>query len=262
MTDRVRSGLLRWLACAALALTIAAAAAHGQQRAERILYVTASAGYRHDVLDLSQDVLKEIGARSGRFTVTPTEDLSTFTPEKLQVFAALVFFTSGELPMTDGQKRALLDFVRSGKGFVGIHSAADTFYQWPAYLALIGGYFNDHPWHQKVMIDVADHPNPVVAFLGPSFRIADEIYQISDFDYRHSHVLLRLRPSSVDLTLGTVRPRFYGWPLAWTQSYGKGRVFYTALGHEPAVWLDPRYQQLLLNAVLWVTRRNANPLGQ
>jgi uncharacterized protein len=261
MTNRVRGGLRHWLACAALALTIATAAAQAQDRAESILYVTTSAGYRHDVLDLSQNVLREIGARSGAFTVTTTEDLSIFTPEKLQVFAALVFFTSGELPMTDSQKRALLDFVRGGKGFVGVHSATDTFYQWSEYLALIGGYFNDHPWHQKVTVDIADRSNPMVAFLGQSLSIEDEIYQISDFDYRHSHVLLRLDPRSVDLTLGTVRPRFYGWPLAWTRSYGKGRVFYTALGHEPAVWRDPRYQQLLSNAILWVTRRNSSPSG-
>jgi hypothetical protein len=163
--------------------------------------------------------------------------------------------------MTDGQKRAFLDFVRGGNGFVGVHSATDTFYQWPEYLALIGGYFNDHPWHQKVTIDITDRSNPIVAFLGRSVSIADEIYQISDFDYRHSHVLLQLDPRSVDLTLGTVRPRFYGWPLAWTRSYGKGRVFYTALGHEPAVWRDPRYQQLLSNAILWVTRRNPGPGG-
>ncbi|HXR86820.1 MAG TPA: ThuA domain-containing protein [Stellaceae bacterium] len=250
-------------ACAALALTIAvtAAAAQAQQPAKRVLYVTTSAGYRHDVLDLSKDVLKDVGARSGAFTVTSTEDLSVFTRQELQTFAALIFFTTGELPMTDSQKRAFLEFVRGGKGFVGVHSATDTFYDWPEYLALIGGYFNDHPWHQKVTIDIADRSNAIVAFLAPSLSIADEIYQISDFDYRHAHVLLQLDPRSVDLTLDTVRPRFYGWPLAWTRSYGNGRVFYTALGHDPAVWRDPRYQQLLSNAILWVTRRNTSPRG-
>ena len=260
---RQRGALRHRLACAMLALTIAitAAAAQAQQSPDRVLYVTASYGYRHDVLDLSKDVLSEIGSRSGAFTVTPSEDLSIFTPEKLRVFAALIFFTTGELPMTDRQKLAFLDFVRGGKGFVGIHSAADSFYHWAEYLTLIGGYFNDHPWHQTVTIEIADHSNPIVAFLGSSLSIADEIYQISDFDYSHAHVLLRLDPRSVDLTLGTVRPRFYGWPLAWTRSYGKGRVFYTALGHEPAVWRDPRYQQLLSNAILWVTRQDSRPRG-
>jgi uncharacterized protein len=184
-----------------------------------------------------------------------SEDVSVFTPESLRPYAAIVFYTTGELPMSEAQKAALLDFVRSGHGFAGIHCATDTFYQWPDYLALIGGYFNDHPWHQSVTVEVADRASPLVAFLGTSLRIEDEIYQISDFDYHGSHVLLRLDPASVDLTRPGVHPRFYGWPLAWTRAYGEGRVFYTALGHEAAVWRDPRYQKLLLNGLLWTLRR-------
>ena len=91
--------------------------------------------------------------------------------------------------------------------------------------------------------------------IGRSPQFDDEISQISDFDWRHSHVLLRLDPSSVDLTRAGVRRRFYGWPLAWTRSYGRGRVFYTALGHDDAVWRDPRYQRLLLNGILWSLRQ-------
>jgi type 1 glutamine amidotransferase len=95
-----------------------------------------------------------------------------------------------------------------------------------------------------------------VAFLGSSLPLADEIYQISDFDYRGSHVLLRLDQSSVDLGRSGVHQRFYGWPLAWTRSYGQGRVFYTALGHEASVWRDSRYQRMLANAILWSMRRS------
>jgi uncharacterized protein len=86
--------------------------------------------------------------------------------------------------------------------------------------------------------------------------LKDEIYQISDFDYRGSRVLLRLDQSSVDLGRTGVHQRFYGWPLAWKRSFGEGRVFYTAQGHEASVWQDPRYQRLLTNAVLWSTRRS------
>ena len=86
--------------------------------------------------------------------------------------------------MSGVQKAALLDFVRTGGGFLGVHSASDTFYTWPDYLDLVGGYFNNHPWHQAVTIEVVDPSNPVVAFLGNSLQIEDEIYQISDFDYR------------------------------------------------------------------------------
>jgi type 1 glutamine amidotransferase len=188
------------------------------------------------------------------FDLTQTEDVSVFTTENLGHYAAVIFYTSGELPMSRAEKAALLDFVRSGGGFLGVHSASDTFYSWPDYLELVGGYFNNHPWHQAVTIEVVDPRNPLVAFLGNSFQIEDEIYQISDFDYRRSQVLLRLDQSSVDLSKPGVHQRFYGWPLAWTRRYGQGRVFYTALGHEEAVWRDFRYQRMLSNAVLWAMR--------
>ncbi|WP_213285795.1 ThuA domain-containing protein [Bradyrhizobium sp. sGM-13] len=229
--------------------------AHAQRSPARILYFTYSAGYRHDVIALSKAILTQLGSNSGGFEVTATEDTSEFSTENLKSYAAVMFYTTGELPMNDAQKTALLDFVLAGGGFLGVHSATDTFYTWPDYLDLIGGYFNGHPWHQAVKIEVVDPSDPLVAFLGNSLQIEDEIYQISDFDYRGSSVLLRLDPSSVDLGKAGVHQRFYGWPLAWTRLYGEGRVFYTALGHEPSVWQDSRYQRLLTNAILWSMRR-------
>jgi type 1 glutamine amidotransferase len=96
--------------------------------------------------------------------------------------------------------------------------------------------------------EVADRDDPLVAFLGETIAVTDEIYQ---------SVLLRLDPTSVDLTQPNVHRHSYGWPLAWTRSYGVGRVFYTALGHEEGVWRDPRFQLLLRNAALWVLRKTA-----
>jgi len=229
--------------------------ARAERPLERILYFTYSAGYRHDVIPLSKAILTQLGSNSGVFEVTATEDTSEFSTENLKRYAAVMFYTTGELPMSGAQKTALFNFVRSGRGFLGVHSATDTFYTWPDYLDLIGGYFNGHPWHQAVTIEVVDPGDPVVAFLGNFLQFEDEIYQISDFDYRRSHVLLRLDPSSVDLGKTGVHQRFYGWPLAWTRFYGQGRVFYTALGHEASVWQDPRYQRMLTNAILWSMRR-------
>lgn len=225
-----------------------------QRAPPRILYCTHSAGYRHEVLPLSRQVLTRLGQDTGTFEVTATEDVAEFSAENLARYAAVMFYTTGELPMSGAQRTALLDFVRLGGGFLGVHSATDTFYTWPDYLDLVGGYFNGHPWHQTVTIEVADRDNPLVAFLGGSLQVDDEIYQISDFDYRGSHVLLRLDPASVDVAKPGVIRRFYGWPLAWTRSYGRGRVFYTALGHEAAIWQDARYQQLLSNAIHWAIR--------
>ena len=230
--------------------------ARAERPLERILYFTYSAGYRHDVIPLSKAILTQLGSNSGVFEVTATEDTSEFSTENLERYAAVMFYTTGELPMSVAQKTALFDFVRSGRGFLGVHSATDTFYTWPDYLDLIGGYFNGHPWHQAVTIEVVDPGDPVVAFLGNFLQFEDEIYQISDFDYRRSHVLLRLDPSSVDLGKTGVHQRFYGWPLAWKRFYGHGRVFYTALGHEASVWQDRRYQRMLTNAILWSMRRS------
>jgi type 1 glutamine amidotransferase len=223
---------------------------------ERILYFTYSAGYQHEVIPLSKEILAQLGRNSGVFEVTATEDTSEFSTENLKRYAAVMFYTTGELPMSGAQKSALLDFVRSGRGFLGVHSATDTFYTWPDYLDLVGGYFNGHPWHQAVTIEVVDPGDPLVAFLGNLLQFGDEIYQISDFDYRRSHVLLRLDPGSVDLGKPGVHQRFYGWPLAWKRFYGQGRVFYTALGHEASVWQDGRYQRILTNAILWSMQRS------
>jgi len=230
--------------------------ARAEQPERRILYFTYSAGYRHDVIPLSKTILSKLGTSTGAFEVTATEDTSEFSTENLKRYAAVMFYTSGELPMSGAEKAALLNFVRSGRGFLGVHSATDTFYTWPDYLELIGGYFNGHPWHQAATIEVVDPGDPVVAFLGNSLQLQDEIYQISDFDHRGSRVLLRLDPSSVDLGKPGVRQRFYGFPLAWTRSYGEGRVFYTALGHEASVWQDLRYQRMVANAIVWSMRRS------
>ena len=223
---------------------------------ERVLYFTYSAGYRHEVVPLSKAILTQLGEDSGIFEVITAEDTSEFSTENLERYAAVLFYTSGELPMSDAQKIALLDFVQSGRGFLGVHSATDTFYTWPNYLDLIGGYFDGHPWHQTVTIKVVDPNDPLVAFLGNLLQFDDEIYQIRDFDYRGSHVLLRLDQSSVDLKKPGVHQRPYGWPLAWTRLYGRGRVFYMALGHEASTWKDARYQRILMNAILWSLRRS------
>jgi uncharacterized protein len=220
----------------------------------KLLYMTLSAGFHHEVVPFSAEIVKQIGEKSGAFDTTVTEDVGAFTAENLKKYDAVMFYTTGELPMTDAEKKAFMTFIQSGHGFVGVHSATDTFYMWEDYLKLIGAYFNDHPWHQEVTVEVADPSSPLVKFLGKSFQVNDEIYQMSDFQADTSHVLLRLDPASVDLKNPRVRRRFYDWPLAWTRQDGKGRVFYTALGHEKAVWEDPRFQELLLNAILWAMK--------
>jgi type 1 glutamine amidotransferase len=236
-------------------LVVAMMAAAPQARLPRVLYVTQSAGFKHQVLPLSEEILPQIGTKANAFEVTVAHDVSAITADGLKGYDAVVFYTTGELPMSDEQKQALLDFVRGGKGFVGIHSATDTFYKWPDYGTLIGGYFNDHPWHQEVTIRVEDAAHPATKGLPASFKLNDEIYQFRDWSRSDVHVLLSLDPASVDLTLPRVKRTDRDFALAWTKTIGKGRMFYTALGHEPDVWRDERFQQHLIGGIRWAAGR-------
>ena len=120
-----------------------------------------------------------------------------FTTENLQHNAAVMFFTTGELPMDAPQKAALTEYVRAGGEFIGVHSATDTFYMWPEYRDLIGGWFNEHPWHQKVRIMVGDPADPLVAFLGPLSR--DRGRNLPDQGLRHARL--------EEYPCGSIRPR-------------------------------------------------------
>jgi type 1 glutamine amidotransferase len=223
---------------------------------KRVLYITHSAGYRHDSIPTSQNVMRELGERSGAFEIVASEDLSLINADTLRDFDVLYFFTSGELDLTDQQKSDLLAFVRDGKGFGGVHSATDTLYTWPEYGELIGAYFNGHPWAQDVAIHVDDQDHPVTGGLGESFQIADEIYQFRNFVRENTHVLLSLDTTSVDLTKDGVNHDDTGFPLAWRREYGAGRVFYTALGHPESTWLDERFQKIMTQAILWLAGGN------
>ena len=216
----------------------------------RVLFLTHSAGFEHDVLPVAARTMKEVGPDYGIET-TVTDDVAWLTADKLQDFDVLLFYTTGELPVSEAQKQALLDFVRDGGGFAGVHSATDTFYEWETFGDLIGGYFDGHPWHTHVGILVLDGEHPSTRHLGDRFEITDEIYQYRNFRHEGTHILLELDTTSVDMDKEDVRGVDGNFPLAWTRKFGKGKVFYTALGHREDVWKDQRFQKLLLHGILW-----------
>jgi uncharacterized protein len=221
-----------------------------QPSARRVLYVTHSAGFKHDVLPLSEKILREVGRAHG-FDVTTTGDASTITAKSLDPYSAIVFYTTGELPMSDQQKSAFMAWIRSGRGFVGIHSATDTFYKWAEYGEMIGGYFDEHPWNTRVTMKVEDHDHASTKHLGATWSLADEIYQFKNYSRADKRVLLSLDVSSVDLNVKGVKRADRDFANAWYKSWGSGRVFYTALGHRPEVWQDPAYQQHLAGGITW-----------
>ena len=220
---------------------------------KRILYITLSAAYKHAAIPASIQALREIAAQSGKLEIVQTEDVSLLSAAGLKNFDAVMFYTTGELPISDTQKRDLLEFVRGGKGFGGVHSATDTFYKWPEYGEMIGAYFQNHPWTQDVTIQVKDPKSPLVAHLAPSFKIKDEIYQVRNFAADRAHVLLALDTGSVNMAAPGINPGQREFPLAWTRNYGAGRVFYNALGHFDSTWTDPGIRTMMLQAMLWLT---------
>jgi len=237
---------------------------------KRLLVVTESKGFVHDVVNrknqptnLVEQVLTELGDKTGDWEAVCTQDSRTaITAENLAKFDAVFFYTTGELPLSDTQKADLLQFIRSGKGFAGSHCATDTFYKWPEYGNMIGAYFDGHPWHEKINVLVEDAKNPATKHLGKSFEITDEIYQFkAPYDRKNLHVLMRLDMSSVK-NPGKRTDRDNA--LAWTQEFGKGRVFYTALGHRPEVWKDERFQKHMIGGlryVLGLEEADATPSG-
>ena len=232
------------------AAVVLAAVAFAQPK--RILYVTHSAGFVHGSIGASREAMSQVARRTGKLEIFPTEDLSYITADRLREFDAIFFFTSGELPLSDSQKRDLLDFVRSGKGFGGAHSATDTLYLWPEYGELIGAYFDDHPWTQEAGVDVEDPGHPATRKLGNSFRLLEEFYQFRSFSRDRVRVLLTLDTRTVTFN-ERVNRTDGDFALAWCRPYGNGRVFYTAFGHFDETWADSRFQDLLEGALLWLT---------
>lgn len=239
-------------------LGLAARAEAGAKR--RVVYFSQTEGYRHgEGIAAVLEVLRNAAAKEdAAFELEECTDCSQWTPEYLARFDAMVSYGSGELskvkpPLAEENKKALIEFVRGGKGFVAIHSASWMCPQskWPEYDEMIGGVFVSHPWHQKVRMIVEDSKHPATAHLGESFEVHDEIYAFKPWSREKTHVLISLDNASVDAKKGEkVRPDL-DFGIAWCHPFGKGRVFYTALGHGKNVWAEERFQKHLLNGLLW-----------
>ena len=210
--------------------------------AVRVLMLTATAGFRHDAIGTARDVLTAL-APAGGFTIGATEDLTRISAAGLSEVDVVMFaLTSGELPFTPAQRTALIGAINGGKGFIGIHSASDTLYEFPDYGRLVGAYFQEHPWTQqgRVIVEDASHP---AAGVRDSFTLEEEFYTFRENPRGRVQVLMRLDAASVGAS--------GDFPLVWAQSFGNGRAYYNALGHFPATWRDSRFQAQLIAAIRW-----------
>ena len=237
---------MRLVRSAAIILVLACLA-QAQAPRKRVLAIGAVKGFQHDATTYGLATIWKLGQDSGLYDTYIRTDTQLLTKKKLDAnaknldyFDAVVFYTTGELDMDASQKADLLSFVRDGKGFVGVHSAIDTFYQWPEYGEMVGGYFDLHPWNQfQAPVVVEDPQNPIVKHFPPAFSVMDEIYQVKDFSRDKVRVLMSLDPDKVDLKNKNVRRTDKDFPVAWLRNYGKGRVFYSTLGHREDSWARP-----------------------
>ncbi len=224
-------------------------------RASRLLFLTHSAGFEHGVVkratpdELSHAERSLVDAAGKRFDVTATKDCSVISAEGLRDFDAVLFYTTGNLPISEENRLALIDWVEGGGAFVGIHCATDTMYECEPYMEMIGGAFDGHPWHEDVVLDVEDRLHPSTRHLGDSWELIDEIYQFKWFRRHPLQALLKLSGQKADLSKGK---RADGDNVnAWCKLWGEGRVFYTALGHRPELWQDQRFLKHLFGGVRW-----------
>lgn len=223
----------------------------------RILMVTQSAGFKHgsvtrkdSELAPAERALTELGISSNLFRVDCTQDCAAdFTKEKLQQYQIVFFYTTGNLPI----KEADLDYFfkewlpTKGHGFIGAHSAADTFHDYQPYWDMIGGTFDGHPWgaDSTVTITVHDREHPASQPWHGEFTIKDEIYQFKHWQPEKVRVLMSLNMAKTELK----KP--YHVPILWVKNYGAGKAMHMSLGHREDVWTNPTYMASLLGGIKW-----------
>jgi type 1 glutamine amidotransferase len=206
-------------------------------------------------------VLAEYGERFRKTTGVPVEPESCgrVNADTLKKFECVLFFTTGN-PLNNDEVKDLVEWVKAGGAIAGTHCGSDTLYPAKdrpmnaAYGELIGAYFDGHPWHQKIRVVVEDQEHPAAHGFKTGDEITDEIYQFRPEPYSRNklHVIMTVDNGSIDVSKGKRTDKDYA--ISWCQEVGKGRSFYTSLGHRKEVWKDPRYQEHLVGGLRWAMK--------
>lgn len=220
---------------------------------------------QHDSTSHAMAVIEELGYRTGAYYsyIRTDSNIISYHPlmtdgkpasggPSLANVDAIFFLGHREVPIDAAQKAALLQFVRNGGGFVAAHVASTAFMSWPAFQDLLGGRFDGHPWGMTTAPVIVEDPGfPGMQFFPRVFQFHDEFYQIKDFSPAQSRVLMRLDTAGLDMSDRGVHPADAPYAITWARMYGKGRVFYSALGHDAATWDNPAIQRMWFNAIEW-----------
>jgi type 1 glutamine amidotransferase len=230
---------------AAAASTAGTCALQRARAGARVLVFSRTKGFRHTSIPDGVAAVTALGAKHG-FAVEATEDPTLFTDQSLRRFAAVVFMsTTGDV--LDGPQQAAFErFIRGGRGFVGVHAASDTEYDWPWYGQLVGAYFKSHPRVQEARLDVRDRSHPATKCLPAVWTRRDEWYDFRAPPAPEAKILITIDEKSYSGgQMGDVHP------MVWYRTYDGGRAFYTELGHTHESYKEQAFLDHLAGAILW-----------
>jgi len=217
----------------------------------QILLFSLATGWVHDSIPAGVEALTALGEREG-YSVINSEDPAIFNDEDLAEFDAIIFLNSTTGKEVENEwfvaerREALQDFVRAGKGIVGIHGASDSHYSWDWYGDMIGGYFERHPEGTPTgELSVVNAGHPSTTHMDPVFSRTDEWYWIADFE-PSVNLLVTLDPESIGEPAGEEKP------ISWSQDFDGGRVFYTSMGHTIDTYSDPVFLDHVAGGMAWV----------
>lgn len=208
----------------------------------RVLVFTKTAGFYHQSIPAGAAAIQRLGMQNG-FAVDTTSDSTAFTKQNLKKYAAIIFLNTSGTVLNDAQKAAMKRYIQKGGGFVGVHAATDTEYDWPWYNGLVGAYFLDHPKQQKATVTLKDGGHISTSHLPARWERFDEWYNYKNISDK-INVLLLLDEKSYE---GGKNGDYH--PIAWYQQYDGGRAFYTGLGHTDESYKESLFLRHLLGGI-------------
>lgn len=212
----------------------------------RLLVFSKTAGFRHDCIPVAKLAMLKLGNENG-YDVDTSEDASLFNTKNLARYKAVVFLnTTGDI-FNDEQQAALEGYIRKGGGYVGVHAATDTEYDWPWYNQLVGAYFLSHPHQQTATLQVVDRTHPSTAHLDPTWVRKDEWYNFKSI-VPGLNYLIKIDESSYE---GGKNGDNH--PMSWYRAFDGGRSFYTELGHTKESYSEPAFLQHVLGGIDYAT---------
>ena len=232
-------------AVAPAAPTQAPAVAQRTDVLPRVLVFSRTTGFRHLSIPDGISAIRELG--TGRWSVDATEDPAVFTADNLRRYRAVVFLSTTGNVLDDAQQKAFEDYFRAGNGWVGIHAAADTEYEWPWYGKLVGAWFKGHPRNQQATVNVEDRTHRSTAMLPAEWKRLDEWYSFRSNPRSDVHVLASLDEKSYD----PEKVPMGDHPIAWYHEFDGGRAWYTALGHTKESYSEKLFREHVREGIEW-----------